>query len=84
MAVNSSKRMRLAVNFPGWFIRFDPNQYTGTTNVTATRTSETSWDIEAAYNNIGKLLQVSSVKGKLVLTDRGNFFLPFKVTVTLK
>jgi hypothetical protein len=84
MAVGSSKRMRLSVNFPGWFIRFDPVQYPSTSNVLARRLSDASWELEAAPTDMGKLLQVSTVRGKMVLTDRGDFFLPFRMTVTLQ
>jgi len=84
MAVPSSKRMGLAVNFPDWFIRFDPTQYDDTSNVLVTRISADTWEIEAAPSDIGKLLRVQTVRGKTVLTDHGNFFLPFKLTVTLK
>lgn len=85
MDVNSSKYMRLAVNFAGYFIRFNPNTYPDTTNIKVTRTSENSWEIEAtAPTDIGKLLKVKTVKGKLVLTDCGNFYLPFKVTIVFK
>jgi hypothetical protein len=84
MAVGSSKRTRLAVNFPGWFIRFDPLQYPSTSNVLVRRLSEMTWELEAAPTDIGKLLQVSTVRGRMVLTDHGDFFLPFKLTVTLK
>jgi hypothetical protein len=87
MTVGTSIRSKLGVNFSlaglGWFIRFSPTDYPDTSNVLVTRTASDRWDIEAAPTDIAKLLSYVP-KGKLVLTDRGNFFLPFKVTVTLQ
>lgn len=83
-----SIRTKLAVNFfPGgdlqWFLRFDPSQYPDTSNVLVTRLDANTWTIEAASTDVAKLLSAPT-KGKLVLTERGNFFMPFKVVVRRK
>ena len=87
MAVGDSAHARLNVNFSavglGWFIRFDPTQYQGTSTVLVSRVSADTWVILAAPTDIGKLHGYST-KGKMVSLDHGNFFLPFLLTVRLK
>lgn len=87
MAIGSSTRSKLAVNFDasgkGWFIRFSPNEYPDTSSVLVSRVSVDAWEIEAAPTDIAKLLSYST-RGKLVLTDEGNFFMPLRVVVKRK
>jgi hypothetical protein len=77
----------LAVNFATagrcWFIRFNPEKYPGSTKVLITRLSEDTWEIEARLTDIAQLLSYSG-KGKLVLTNEGYFYMPFKVIVKKK
>jgi len=67
----------------GWFIRFNPANYSGTTKVLVTRTGQDTWIIEADANAVAKLLSYPT-KGKFVMTDRGNYRLPCELTVKLK
>ena len=95
MAQGSSTASSLAVNFvtpstpnTQWFLRFNPNAYPGTSTVTVTRGSASTWTIEAVTGStscgaMAKLLSAPTT-GKLILTDRGNFCVPFEVTVSLK
>lgn len=87
MVVDSSVLSNLAVNFGaagrGWFIRFNPEKYPGSTKVLITRLSEDTWEIEALATDIAQLLSYSG-KGKFVLTNEGFFHMPFKVTVKKK
>ena len=88
MPVGAAVGSTLAVNFyPGgdlqWFLRFNPSQYPDTSNVVVTRLSADTWAIEAGSNAIAKLLSAPT-KGKMVLTDRGNFFMPFRAVVRRK
>lgn len=84
IAVGFSKSMNIRVNLPGYFLDFNPNTYPDTANVLVTRTASDTWTIEAASTGIAKLQLVTTVRGKTVLTDEGNFFMPFKLTVKTK
>jgi len=88
MAVGASIRSKLQVTFASgvgtqWFLRFDPGQYPETSNVLVTRTASDTWEIQAAPTDVAKLLSAPT-KGRLVLTDRGNYFMPFKIVVRKK
>jgi len=90
MAVNASKASKLQILFitptapdTQWFLRFDTASYPTTSTVTVTRTALNEWTIEAASGAAAKLFSATT-RGKLVLTDRGNYYVPFKVTVTTK
>ena len=83
MVYGDSHSVGLAVNFPGWFIRFGiPPWETETTTVQVrcvgpqTGTCDT-WEIEASPTDVGKLLKVS----KRGMEDNGSFYMPFKLTV---
>ena len=84
MAVGSFRRMRLHVSLPGYFLDFNPNAFPDTSNVLVTRTAPDAWSIEATSSDIAKLTRITTVRGKTVLTDEGNFFMPFKLTVKTK
>jgi hypothetical protein len=91
MEINSSVSSNLGVNFGAaggrgwfnWFIRFNPDVYSGTNSVQITRLSEDTWEIEAVYPAIAQLLSYPT-KGKFVKTNEGLFHMPFKVTVKKK
>ena len=63
-----------------WFFRF--GEYADTTPALVTHTGEATWVIEVPEQAIAKLLSAPT-KGRLVLTDQGNFHMPVKLTVTL-
>lgn len=88
MAIGASTRSKLQVSFSSggnlqWFVRFDPSQYPDTSSVLVTRLDVNSWTIEAGATDTAKLLSAPT-SGKLVLTDRGNYFLPFRVVIRRK
>lgn len=88
MAVGSSIRSKLQVSFsaPGgnqWFLRFDPSQYPDTSSVLVTRLDDATWAIEAGSTDTAKLLSAPTT-GKFVLTERGTYFMPFRVVVRKK
>jgi hypothetical protein len=90
MTVGSSKASRLQILFltplapaTQWFLRFDHATYPDTSTVTVTRMAANQWRIEAASSAIAKLLSATT-KGKMVLKDHGNYFVPFEATITLK
>ena len=63
-------------------IRFNPEDYPGSTNIWITREGENTWTIEAGYNDIARL--VSPPQGRRgALTDEGLYSMPFKVTFTV-
>jgi hypothetical protein len=65
-------------------IRFNPTDYPGSTTVTVTRNSDTSWTIEALQSDVAQLVSpAQSARGKPGLTDEGFYYLPFKVTFTV-
>jgi len=83
MPVGGDQLCNLNVNFGaaglGWFIRFgEPD---GTTPATVTRVSLTSWTIEVPAGGVAKLLSYPT-KGRIVLSDKGDFVMPVHLTVT--
>ncbi len=86
MVFGTVRDVGLAVNFPGWSVRFGiPPWEANTSTVKATCVGpETpgspcdTWEIEAAPTAVAKLLKVGR-KGQT--EDHGNFYMPFKVTV---
>jgi hypothetical protein len=86
MVSGSSHFAGLAVNFPGWSLRFGlppGEQDTSLVQVTCVGPAPSgspcdTWELEAAPTAVAKLLSVSS-KGQT--KDYGNFYMPFKVTV---
>ncbi len=80
-SIRSKLQVTLAAGGVQWFVRFDPGQYPETSNALVTRTTDT-WEIQAGPGDIAKLLSAPT-RGKLelVLTDRGNYFMPFKIVV---
>ena len=87
MDVGQTALTNLNINFstPGlvWFIRFNPS-FSGATTVLVTRVSQDTWTIYAAGANATAKLLSYPPKGKYVLTDHGNFLMPFELTVKLK
>lgn len=86
--VGGSARGRFKFNFPDpagrallWTIRFNPEFYPGSSELTVTRTSENTWDIEASVDDIAELVAVPT-KGKATMTHEGFYTMPFKLTVT--
>lgn len=82
MPIGSSQSCNLNVNFgtpgTGWFIRF--GEYGGTDPAAVTRHSATSWTIEVPAGGVGKLLSYPT-KGRMVLTEQGDFVMPLQLTV---
>lgn len=79
---------RFKFNFPDpagrallWTIRFNPESYPGSSDLTVTRTSENTWDIEASVDDVAELVAVPT-KGKAIMTHEGFYTMPFKITVT--
>jgi len=89
MSPGTSKNINLAAHFAAsgftWFVEFNPTTYSGTSTVSVTRSPNgTFWTIEAAApTDTAKLLSQSSAKGRTIVTDHGNFYLPMRLTVTL-
>lgn len=81
LAIGATKSMNVQVNLPGGFLRFNPKLYAETSWVTATRTSSTSWTIEAPPNAVAKFVQIGK-NGATI--DLGDFTVPFQITVNLK
>ena len=65
-----------------WTVRFNAEYYPGSSNVTVTRTSENTWEVEAGVNDIAELVAINSGKGKQAMTHEGFYTMPFKITVT--
>ena len=78
MLIGEDQLCNLNVNFPaaglGWFIRFgeDPD----TTPAKVTRGSQTSWTIEVPGDGVARLKSYPT-KGRMVLTDRGVYVMPY-------
>lgn len=83
MPLGGHQSCNLNVNFgtpgTGWFIRF--GEYAGTTPATVDRLPDGSWTIDVPVDGIGRL-QSYPTKGRLVLTDRGDYVMPVHMTVT--
>jgi hypothetical protein len=83
MPVDGTQACNLNVNFgtpgTGWFVRF--GEYGGTTPASVTRHSATTWTIEVPAPHVAKL-QSYPTKGRMVLTDRGDYVMPASLTVT--
>ncbi len=65
-----------------WTVRFNAEYYPGSTDLTVTRTSENTWEVEASVNDVAELVAINSGKGKQVMTHEGFYTMPFKITVT--
>lgn len=88
LGVGESSRSRLKITFStfdpatgetwGWAVRFNPEYYPGSDHVTVTRTSQSTWDIEALPTD--RAVLASGVRRTLI--HEGPFFMPFKITVT--
>jgi hypothetical protein len=63
-----------------WTLRFNPVEQPQTTTVDVTRTSATSWVIEAMASDLAAL--VSKEVRKRGETNEGAFVMPFRITVT--
>ena len=84
MPIPSSQSCNLNVNFgtpgTGWFIRF--GEYDGTTPATVDRLADGSWVVEVPADGVARLQSYPS-KGRMVLTDRGDWVMGAQLTVTL-
>ncbi|HEV2546048.1 MAG TPA: hypothetical protein VGU20_01805 [Stellaceae bacterium] len=82
MPVPSVGRTNLNVNIGGWFVRFNPTYYPGSTPVTVTRVDEHNWTIEAASPSTGTdwagLIRLSK-NGRE--TNVGEYYLPTQIMV---
>lgn len=63
-----------------WTVRFNPRDYPQTTTIDVTRTSATSWVIEATPSDAAALL--SKELRKRGETNEGVYVMPFQITVT--
>jgi hypothetical protein len=63
-----------------WTVRFNPSSYPASTTVDVTRTSETSWVIEATAGHVAQL--VSKQLRKRGETNEGTYVMPFRIAVT--
>jgi len=83
MPIPGSQSCSLNVNFPanglGWFLRFGETD--DTTPATVARLADGSWTIDVPTGGTAKLLSYPT-KGRMVLTDRGNYVMPVHMTVT--
>jgi hypothetical protein len=84
MLGGESQQCNLNVNFGaaglGWFIRF--GEYDGTAHATVScLETGKSWMIDVPENGKAKLLSYPT-KGRMVLTDRGDYVRPVGLTVT--
>lgn len=85
MMVGSSKASSMQVSFVGgYFLRFDPGAYPETSNVTVTRTSSTTWIVQAPATAIAKLLRSTGNGKNATLADEGDYFMPFGVSLQVK
>jgi hypothetical protein len=82
MPQGSSQLCSLNVNSvsegKNWFVRF--GEYSGTTPASVKRLAAGTWTIEVGGPAVAKLLS-APIKGRLVMTDEGNFFMPVQLTV---
>ena len=85
MAVGSSKASSLQVSFVGgYFLRFDPSAYPETSNITVTRTSLTTWTVQAPATGIAKLVTYTGNGKNSTLIDHGDYLMPFGVNLQVK
>ena len=67
-------------------IRFNPDDYPGSTYVWITRESPNTWTVEAGYADVARLVSTPpNPKGKpgSLTADEGLYVMPFKVTFTV-
>jgi hypothetical protein len=88
IAVGATAYARLKIDFPDpsgrpylWTVRFNSGAYAGSTNVTVTRTSATTWDIQATESDRARLVSTTT-SGKQVMTDEGLYVFPFLIHVS--
>ena len=64
-------------------IRFNPDNYPGSSYVSVTRETSDTWSIEAQQGHVARILSFPPSKGKPSLAvDEGLYALPFKLTFT--
>lgn len=83
MLGGESQQCNLNVNFGaaglGWFIRF--GEYEGTAHATVSCVEAgKSWTVDVPPGGVAKLLSYPT-KGRMVLTDRGDYVMPVALTV---
>lgn len=82
MAVGTAKMMNVQIILPGsYFLEFNPNAHPGSSSVIVTRTSSTTWTIEASATSTAQLIQSTTSHGKTTVTSEGFFYMPFQITV---
>lgn len=89
ISVGQSVHARFKLNFADpfgrsllWTIRFNPTMYPGSGYVTVTRTSTTTWTVEATTLDPAELVSLTTGRGKSVEAQEGFYTMPFKITVT--
>lgn len=65
-----------------WTIRFNTVLYPGSGYVTVTRTSTTTWIVEAMASDVAELVSLTTARGKSVEANEGFYSMPFKIMVT--
>jgi hypothetical protein len=86
--VGGSAPAKLFLNFADpdgrdilWTVRFNPYQYPGTSLLTVTRTSSTTWTVEADANDVAQL-ESATTSGKQVKLNEGFYRMPYKAVIT--
>ena len=82
MARSSAQTCNLNVNFTaaglGWFLRF--GEYAGTTPATVARHADGSWTVDIPEGGVARVLSYPT-KGRMVLTERGDYLMTAHSTV---
>jgi len=65
-----------------WTVRFNAEFYPGSTDLTVTRTSLNTWEVEATTSDVAELVAINTGKGRQIMTHEGFYTMPFKITVT--
>ena len=82
MAVGSAKMMHVQIILPGYyFLEFNPSAQPGSSSVLVTRTSVSTWTIEASATSTAELIENTTSHGKTTQTNEGFFYMPFKITI---
>ena len=82
MAVGGTKMLNMQMILPNsYFLEFNPNAHPGSSSVLVTRTSSTTWSLEASATSTAQLIRSVTSHGKTTVTSEGFFYMPFKITV---
>jgi hypothetical protein len=81
-------RLKIAFNLPNasgtsvaWAVRYNPTNYPGSDLIHITRTSETTWDVEASASDRAMLVSAMAKRDGGTINE-GIYSMPVKVTVT--